>query len=168
MKFNIRFSLSGIPVYDHNEGGVKSAFAESDVLQMLFVKRGSVGKKFLALRSGELFELDNFDAEKNEIDILYDDFKVAVIPEYPPLWYPLLLERIISTEGIEEYGSGQGIQVKENINFGTAFARVRNVQARYGNSGQFVFCVKIKSSGKESFLDSLKLHARILSGEAYS
>lgn len=98
----------------------------------------------------------------------YDDFVVGTTPDDRPLWFDRVKDRIVETTASNEYGHAQGLRVAESVAHGSAEARIRCEQSKYVRSG-CVFKVMILAKGDgTSFGDAVRLHAMLLSGEAYS
>lgn len=121
----------------------------------------------LCTRDGSVIKLCHHDKKNLTADIEYDDFVVGMNVEDRPPWFNILKDRIVATSGSEDYGPEQRLRVAESLVCGAAEARIRCVQSLWNRSG-CVFVVKITAKGDHtSFEDALRLHAQILSGEAY-
>ncbi len=168
MKFYVCINLKGINLVSY-AGDAKKRFetpGNQDTLLLTDPSAPHIDTE-LCTRDGSVIKLCHHNKKDLTADIEYDDFVVGANEDTRPPWFNILKDRIVATSASEDYGPEQRLRVAESLVCGTAWARIRCVQSQWNRSG-CVFVVKIAAKGDHtSFEDAVRLHAQILSGEAY-
>ncbi len=168
MKFLVKIDTKGLPTTRYSNSAEYDFKQKPDCGDLLFANE-QYNQRSICFRDGRQF--DEYRVRDAMVDhktftLAYDDFKAGETLNDQPEWYGTLRDRIVAVSATEEYGPGQNVVVAEKLVYGCATARIRHVQASWGNAGNLVYCVKIAATGQNALQDARRLHQLILEGKA--
>lgn len=161
MKFYIDINVKDIPTIGYSSDAKgKCKEMSSDQGDLLLTVESNFAREICTRDGYRLEDKCGRKGPGSVVTLCFDDFTAE--GSNHPWWYHLLRNRIISTQATEQYGSGQGIAVTEEVTYGSAIAKVRHQQADWGQNGEVVYVVKISAKGNSSLDDAISLHHDII------